>query len=293
MSIIRFSKIATPADAPSGKVELFADTSDGLVKQIDDAGVVTPLALSFTPEDVANKKTTTTLGSSDTFYPTQKAVKTYVDNAISALASVYEALLGYTPEDVANKTTDGTLAGNSDTLYPSEKAVKTYVDSKPAGGTKLDINTSGFFSPNNTSENTVYSVTVPGGSLGSSNGVRVKLYLDRLDNNSANLTLRFKYGSTTLITIAVDNGANSLMGGIIEFTLLANGGASSQMGLVFASLIGDGYAGGSATRNVGMSVSGSSSETSSSNQTLAITCQVSAGTQYLFDVFAVVAEFIK
>lgn len=137
MSIIRLTPIATPANAPTGKVELFIDSADGLLKQIDDAGTVTEIALDFTPENVANKKTTTSLGSSDTFYPTQKAVKTYVDNAISALASVYQALLGFTPEDVANKTTDGTLAADSDTLYPSEKAVKTYVDSHGGGMTEI------------------------------------------------------------------------------------------------------------------------------------------------------------
>ncbi len=36
-------------------------------------------ALGFTPEDVANKSTNTSLGTSDSLYPSQKAVKTYVD----------------------------------------------------------------------------------------------------------------------------------------------------------------------------------------------------------------------
>jgi hypothetical protein len=39
--------------------------------------------LGFTPEDVANKSTATTLGTSNTLYPTQAAVKTYVDNAVN------------------------------------------------------------------------------------------------------------------------------------------------------------------------------------------------------------------
>jgi hypothetical protein len=39
-------------------------------------------ALGFTPEDVANKSTTTTLGTSNTLYPSQLAVKTYVDNEV-------------------------------------------------------------------------------------------------------------------------------------------------------------------------------------------------------------------
>lgn len=37
-------------------------------------------ALGFTPENVANKSTSTSLGTSDTLYPTQNAVKSYVDN---------------------------------------------------------------------------------------------------------------------------------------------------------------------------------------------------------------------
>jgi hypothetical protein len=37
-------------------------------------------ALGFTAENVANKSTVTTLGTSDTLYPTQNAVKTYTDN---------------------------------------------------------------------------------------------------------------------------------------------------------------------------------------------------------------------
>lgn len=37
-------------------------------------------SLGYTPENVSNKSTNTSLGTSDTFYPSQKAVKTYVDN---------------------------------------------------------------------------------------------------------------------------------------------------------------------------------------------------------------------
>jgi hypothetical protein len=44
-------------------------------------------ALGFTPENVANKSTTTTLGTSDTLYPTQNAVKSYVDTAVSGVTT--------------------------------------------------------------------------------------------------------------------------------------------------------------------------------------------------------------
>jgi len=76
-------------------------------------------SLGFTPENINNKKTNLT-DNSDTFYPSQKAVKTAVDTKQDAL--------GYTPENVTNKSTDTSL-GVSDELYPSQNAVKEYVDS--------------------------------------------------------------------------------------------------------------------------------------------------------------------
>lgn len=41
------------------------------------------LGLGYTSENVANKSTDTNLGTSDTLYPSQNAVKTYVDNSVS------------------------------------------------------------------------------------------------------------------------------------------------------------------------------------------------------------------
>lgn len=68
--------------------------------------------ITYVPEDIANKDTDVTLSlNSDTKYPTQKAVKTYVD--LRELSS--------------NKSTATTL-GASDILYPTQKAVKTYID---------------------------------------------------------------------------------------------------------------------------------------------------------------------
>jgi hypothetical protein len=46
------------------------------------------VGLGFTPENVANKSTSNTLGTSDTLYPTQKAVKEYVDNHVVALPTI-------------------------------------------------------------------------------------------------------------------------------------------------------------------------------------------------------------
>jgi len=76
-------------------------------------------ALGFTPEDVGNKDTSTSLGVSDTKYPSQNAVKSYVDTGLSA------------KEDVLNK--ENTTIDTSTTKYPTVNLLKTGL------GTKQDI----------------------------------------------------------------------------------------------------------------------------------------------------------
>lgn len=68
--------------------------------------------LGYTAENIANKKITL-VDNSDTFYPTQKAVKTAVD----------------LKENSANKSTNTSL-GTSNILFPTQNAVKTYADTK-------------------------------------------------------------------------------------------------------------------------------------------------------------------
>jgi hypothetical protein len=104
-------------------------------------------------EDVSNKSNAA-LGTSTTIYPTQNAVKTYVDSQVAS-ATIVDAdastrgkiqlagdLAGTATaptvpglllkEDVSNKS-DGAL-GTSTTLYPTQNAVKTYVDAQVASG---------------------------------------------------------------------------------------------------------------------------------------------------------------
>ena len=106
-------------------------------------------------EDLANKSTATTLGTSDILYPTQNAVKTYVDvtstsnttaiNNEAAIRAAADVVLtnnlaievtnrtnaDLLKENLANKSTATTL-GTSNDLYPSQNAVKTYVDANAA-----------------------------------------------------------------------------------------------------------------------------------------------------------------
>ncbi len=53
-----------------------------------DALALKQSSLGFTPEDVANKATSTSLGASNTLYPSQNAVKVYVDTASATNANL-------------------------------------------------------------------------------------------------------------------------------------------------------------------------------------------------------------
>ena len=105
-------------------------------------------------ENTANKSVITTLGTSDVLFPTQNAVKTYVDAATSKtnlginnvdntsdinkpISTLTQAALD-TKENTANKSVLTTL-GTSDVLFPTQNAVKTYVDAATSK-TNLGIN---------------------------------------------------------------------------------------------------------------------------------------------------------
>jgi hypothetical protein len=63
------------------------------ISDISDLSTSKQNSLGYTPENVSNKDTSGSLGTSDTKYPSQKAVKTYVDTGLGTK----EDSLGYTP----------------------------------------------------------------------------------------------------------------------------------------------------------------------------------------------------
>lgn len=122
-------------------------------------------ALGFTPENVSNKSTDGALGTSDTLYPSQKAVKTYADQLIAAAnAVVYKGVIdcsanpnypaadaghlykisvagkiggasGVAVEvgDVALCTTDGTVSGDQATVGSYWDVIQKNIDGAVIG----------------------------------------------------------------------------------------------------------------------------------------------------------------
>jgi hypothetical protein len=84
--------------------------------------------LAFTPEDIANKSINTALGTSDTLYPSQNAVKVYVDNGLATKQNSGNYITDLVGDVLANGPTSATatvVGINSATIPASAKVLGT------------------------------------------------------------------------------------------------------------------------------------------------------------------------
>jgi nitrogen fixation protein len=103
----------TPIDADS---VLTYDSTNSVWKRLSWSNIKSNLktyfdtiyqtALGFTPENVANKSTSTSLGTSDTLYPTQNAVKSYVDTGLNLKLTAPK----FRQRNITKQTVSGTTA---------------------------------------------------------------------------------------------------------------------------------------------------------------------------------------
>jgi Repeat of unknown function (DUF5907) len=124
-------------------------TSSGTVEWASGSAIVNG------KEDAVNKSTDGTLSTnSNTLYPSEQAVKTYVDGSITSFSSSIttlqnsintnqtannNALAG--KEDLSNKSTSMTTDANSVSKYPSVKLIKDYVDGQITSSATSDATT--------------------------------------------------------------------------------------------------------------------------------------------------------
>lgn len=136
-------------------------------------------------------------------------------------------------------------------------------------------------------ETDLISQSIAGGTLSTSNGVRVKLYFSALNlTSSQTCTIRFKYGATTVLTITPTTdgtfGAATGYSGSADFILLASGATGTQNGAGTMTLgtssfkIGNGAGNqtGFSSGNT-FSTQGTAAEDSTGALTLKVTAQFS------------------
>lgn len=97
------------------------------------------------------------------------------------------------------------------------------------GGTKLAINTTAFSHTGDTTETTMFTVSIPAGTLGTNDAIRFYI-LGHADGDSNNVTFRTKYGASTVATVVDSSGSDDdyIYSGMIIADNLTNAQVSSN-----------------------------------------------------------------
>jgi len=168
----------------------FLVQGSGMSLTYDDAANTLTLAsiVDATKENVSNKSTTTTLGGSDTLYPTQNAVKTYVDNLITGLKWKQSVLVSTTANITLSgeQTIDGVTTsasrvlvknqstGSENGIYTSAAGAWTRTTDADAG-TEL-VNATVFIEQGTVSADTAWVCTNNSITIGSTSLVFAQMY---------------------------------------------------------------------------------------------------------------------
>lgn len=104
--------------------------------------------------------------------------------------------------------------------------------------TKIAISGSVAGMANNTvAETSIMSVTIPASTLGASNAVRAKVFVNVWKNNTASsVLLKANYGSNQVASVLLLGNPADVTSGTLDFTLLANNSVSSQVGFLQVNL---------------------------------------------------------
>jgi len=169
------------------------------------------------------------------------------------------------PTTVAVGTANQVLTSNGVGTAPTFQTISGVV-----GSNLLDHDVTQNVITNSGAEETLFTFSLPANTLGTGDGVRLRITLSNInDNGSASAwVFRLKYGATTVATLsqAIDTNSQAT---IIECNLFGNGATNAQKGFIEASLT----ANGAGTDMRTFFASGTATEDSTGVLTLAFTSQ--------------------
>lgn len=127
---------------------------------------------------------------------------------------------------------------------------------------------------NTVTETTLFSTTISAGVLSSTNGLNIQMLVSALVAASHNITLRLKYGGTTIstMTITIANTFSTVQAGWYTAQIFANAATNAQKGYALLGVVTTNSE-GTALRQITGYGAGSASVDSTSNQTLSITAE--------------------
>lgn len=146
--------------------------------------------------------------------------------------------------------------------------------------TVISVSTSAVTIGDTTTETTLATATLVGGTLGPNDGIEFRINISNYSNRYRNLTIRLKIGSTTIATNVLPADGSSTLdadNGYILGIINSNSSTSAQVGTLVTNLYNNFGSGASANMTVGASNMGTATEDTSSNKTISITAQWGAG----------------
>lgn len=249
----------------------------GTDKAMSRTGVETALNKTFTSPTITgatmttstvNGVTLTTAGSATDYLAANGSyVAGSVSNASTTAKGIVE--LATSAEITAGTATGGT--GAALVVTPDALAASTPVfnASGLTGTMKKIVSTPAPITQivSSTAETTIYTTSIAGGLLGSSNGLIIRFWSQTFNTSGVSITTtyRLKYGATTIQTyVETTTNGNSTIGPT-EFRLLANASTSSQVSDLFLNHVVSGLQ---------VDSTGTGSEDSTVTKNLVITAQL-------------------
>ncbi len=110
--------------------------------------------------------------------------------------------------------------------------------------------------------------------MSTNNGIRLRVHISNLSYATGTLTLRFKYGGTTVISDVLTPTTSSL--GVLEYELYANNSASSQIAFNRIFLSPQSTTASQTTSQVTSHASGAASEASAGALNVTVTAEWSS-----------------
>jgi hypothetical protein len=146
--------------------------------------------------------------------------------------------------------------------------VNNFVSGGSGGGTKLAIDTTS--TSINTGLQTLFTIPIPGGTLGTNNAIRFKILCSSLfaDSTNKTITINALYGGTNIGTVTLSGGSSQITStsGVVEGYIIANNSTALQKGSLSFVSTTDGADNTSVDTDYGTSV-----EDSTVSQDLVIT----------------------
>lgn len=194
---------------------------------------------------------------------------------------------GLTTSEIAASTlvieSEGIASNDNDTTIPTSAAVIDYIATATSGlGTKQYLSATDVAVGNTTTETTLITTSVGGGTLSTNNGLKAVIYITNFGieeslSPESTLTLRLKYGSTTIATTTVTVTTTQVTPGTwkgkVEALLLANASTSAQDGFIDFILTDQGNNTDSGSQITRTFASGTATEDSTGALNFVITAQ--------------------